>query len=64
MQTEIVLEDCPHCGGEAKFAGLADWPHVRDKGATVEAWNRRVDASALIIWVTTINSTKLPVLCR
>ena len=23
MQTEIVLEDCPHCGGEAKFAA---WP--------------------------------------
>ena len=26
MQPEIVLEDCPHCGGDAKFAGLADWP--------------------------------------
>jgi len=28
MQTEIVLEDCPHCGGEARFAGLADWPYL------------------------------------
>ena len=28
MQTEIVLEDCPHCGGDAKFAGLADWPYL------------------------------------
>ena len=28
MQVEMVLEDCPHCGGDAKFAGLADWPYL------------------------------------
>ena len=28
MEVEMVLEDCPHCGGEAKFAGLADWPYL------------------------------------
>ena len=28
MQIEMVLEDCPHCGGEAKFAGLAEWPYL------------------------------------
>ncbi|MDC0000157.1 Lar family restriction alleviation protein [Porticoccaceae bacterium] len=28
MQDEIVLKDCPHCGGDARFAGLADWPYL------------------------------------
>ena len=61
MQTEIVLEDCPHCGGEAKFAGLADWPYLSNivfcpsclvKGPQAPdyhlaalMWNKRVEAA-------------------
>ena len=60
MQTEIVLEDCPHCGGDAKFAGLADWPYLSNivfcpsclvKGPQAPdyhlaalMWNKRVEA--------------------
>ena len=60
MQTEIVLEDCPHCGGEARFAGLADWPYLSNivfcpsclvKGPQAPdyhlaalMWNKRVEA--------------------
>jgi hypothetical protein len=28
MQDEIVLEDCTHCGGEAKYASLGEWPYL------------------------------------
>ena len=62
MQTEIVLEDCPHCGGDAKFAGLADWPYLSNivfcpsclvKGPQAPnyhlaalMWNKRVEAES------------------
>ena len=60
MQDEMVLKDCPHCGGDVKFAGLADWPYLSNivfcpgclaKGPQAPnyhlaglMWNKRIEA--------------------